>query len=66
MLTAEVIKKVQSLLDEGYGVAKIGKELNLKADTLRKAIRSGKLHRITVRDKEESKKKQKISSATCL
>lgn len=60
VLTAEVIKKVQSLLDEGYGVAKIGKELNLKADTLRKAISSGKLHRITVRDKEALKKKQKI------
>jgi transposase-like protein len=61
VLTEEVIKKVQSLLDEGYGVSKIGKELNLKADTLRKAISSGKLHRITVKDKEELKKKQKIS-----
>ena len=61
VLTPEVTKKVQSLLDEGYGVTKIGKELSLKADTLRKAIRSGKFHRSTSRNKKELKKKQKIS-----
>ncbi len=64
VLTESVIKKIQSLLDEGYRVSEIGKELSLKADTLRKAIGAGKLQRRTNRDnrdKEESKKKQKIS-----
>lgn len=64
VLTEEVLKKVQLLLDEGYGLSRIGKELSLKADTLRKAIGAGKLHRRTSRtsiDKEESKKKQKIT-----
>ena len=65
VLTEPVIQKVQSLLNEGYGLSKIGKELNLKADTLRKAIGAGKLYRRTSRttkdnnDEEKSKKKQK-------
>jgi transposase-like protein len=66
VLTEPVIQKVQSLLDEGYGLSKIGKELNLKADTLRKAIGAGKLYRRSRtsrtmkdnNDEEKSKKKQ--------
>ena len=45
VLTEAVIEKVQSLFDEGYSCSEAGEQLGLKADTLRKAIKSGKLHR---------------------
>ena len=43
VLTAEILKQVQSKLDEGEGIARIASELKLKADTLNKAVRSGRL-----------------------
>lgn len=45
VLTPEVLEQVQQLLDEGHSAPDIAKELDLKADTLHKAIRAGKLHR---------------------
>jgi transposase len=45
VLTKEVLEKVQSLLDQGMETAAIGKELDLKADTLNKAIRAVRLHK---------------------
>lgn len=53
VLTESVIEKVQSLFDEGYSPLEAGAQLGLKADTLKKAIKSGKLHR---RDRAELKK----------
>ena len=44
VLTPPVLKQVQTLLDEGLEIAIIAKRLNLIADTLRKALRAGKLH----------------------
>lgn len=45
VLTPEVIEKVQGLLDEGDGIPEIAKNLDLKEDTLRKAVQAGKLHK---------------------
>jgi transposase-like protein len=45
VLTAEVLRDVQRCLDEGQSVSHISKEMDLKADTLNKAIRDGRLHR---------------------
>lgn len=62
VLTSSVLKKVQSLFDEGYGVKEVGNILGLKSDTLKKAIRSGKL-RVHVREnREEEELKKKIPS----
>ena len=52
VLTPEVLEEVQGLLDEGLEIAQIAKKLSLLADTLRKAVRAGKLH-------QGSKKKSK-------
>ena len=43
VLTPEVLKQVQSKLDEGQEIARVASELKLKADTLNKAVRSGRL-----------------------
>lgn len=45
VLTPEVLQKVQSMLDNDQTISEIAGELNLKADTLRKAVSSGKLHK---------------------
>jgi len=45
VLTTAVLEKVQGMLDNGRPVTDIAKELGLKADTLRKAVYAGKLHR---------------------
>lgn len=44
VLTPPVLAKVQGHLDEGLAVTEIAAKLGLLADTLRKAIRAGKLH----------------------
>ncbi|MCK5711291.1 MAG: helix-turn-helix domain-containing protein [Hyphomicrobiaceae bacterium] len=43
ILTDEVVRTAQSLLDEGMTRSDIANELNIKSDTLYRAIRSGKL-----------------------
>lgn len=45
VLTKKVLAKIQSLLDQGEEIADIARELDLKYDTIRKAVKSGKLHR---------------------
>jgi len=45
VLTEEVRGRVQELLDQGESPEGIAQHLSLKADTLRKAIQSGRLHR---------------------
>ena len=43
VLTPEVLQRVQSSLDEGQGISEIAVAFKLKADTLNKAVRSGRL-----------------------
>jgi len=43
VLTDEVLSKAQARLEEGRGVPEIGRELQVRADTLHKAIRAGRL-----------------------
>lgn len=45
VLTPPVLEKTQQLLDAGQSIPEIAKELSLKADTLRKAVQAGKLHK---------------------
>lgn len=45
VLTEPVLIQVQQLLDEGLDVKEIAEQLQLKRDTLAKAIKSGKLHK---------------------
>ena len=44
VFTPEVLKEAQALLDQSQSVAKISESLDLKSDTLRKAIADGRLH----------------------
>jgi len=44
VLTPPVLKDVQELLDTGWPIPEIARKLDLKADTLRKAVQAGKLH----------------------
>jgi transposase-like protein len=44
VMTPEVIDTAQALLDEAHSGKEVADELGLKANTLRKAIRDGKLH----------------------
>ena len=43
VLTKEVLKQTQGLLNEGVGRSEVAKRLGIKVDTLSKAIRAGKL-----------------------
>jgi len=45
VLTPNVLKEVQSMLDNERSIPEIAGEMDLKADTLRKAVLSGKLHK---------------------
>ncbi|MCP4345298.1 MAG: hypothetical protein GY795_07205 [Desulfobacterales bacterium] len=44
VLTPSVLEKAQGLLNQGYSRREISDELNVKSDTLRKAISDGRLH----------------------
>jgi transposase len=43
VLTSEFLEKAQDLLDQGYTRSDVSQELNIKYDTLRKAINDGRL-----------------------
>jgi hypothetical protein len=45
VLTPPVLEKIQELLDLERSIPEIAKELELKSDTLRKAVSAGKLHK---------------------
>ncbi len=45
VLTVEVLEQAQELLDQDMVPSEVAKRLNQKADTIRKAIKSGRLHR---------------------
>ena len=44
MLTPEVLKQAQELLDQGQTLRAVAAQLQVKYDTLRKAVRAGRLH----------------------
>lgn len=44
VLTPDVLATVQEMLDDECNIPDIARELDLKADTLRKAVKAGKLH----------------------
>ena len=44
VLTAEVVKRAQALLDDYLAPAEVAKQLSIKPNTLSKAIKAGKLH----------------------
>jgi hypothetical protein len=56
VLTAEVLKQAQELLDQGRTLREVAAQLEVKYDTLRKAVRAGRLH-------EAVKKKRPIPLA---
>ncbi len=45
VLTPQVLGKVQTMLDAEHSIPEIARKLDLKADTLHKAVRAGKLHK---------------------
>ncbi len=45
VLTEDVLVKAQCLLDEGLTVSEVAKKLEIKADTVRKAIVAGRLRK---------------------
>jgi len=45
VLTPDVMAEAQRLLDEGLEPADVARRLELKADTLSKAVRAGRLHK---------------------
>lgn len=56
VLTPPILEKVQRFLDEGRSIPEIAKELTLKADTLRKAVHAGKLHKPEKKRKRMTRK----------
>jgi hypothetical protein len=60
ILTDEVIEKAQNLLNKGHTAAEVGRRLNLKANTIRKAIQAGRLKKRKKQEKnaEEEQKGQ--------
>jgi transposase len=55
VLTPEVLKQAQEKLDQGQTLQEVAAQLQVKYDTLRKAVRAGRLH--------ETVKKKKLISA---
>ncbi|MBN2381634.1 hypothetical protein JXQ70_02005 [bacterium] len=53
VLTPDVVAAIQELLDEGESVGVIARDLNLKSDTFKKAIKAGRL-------RPPPKKKQRV------
>jgi transposase len=53
VLTPEVLVKIQGYLNEGRSVSSICDEMGLKADTVNKAIRDNRLHRVNGVDVEK-------------
>ena len=56
VLTPEVLQDAQRLFDEGLEISEVATKQGVLADTLRKAIRSGKLHK-------PIKKKMRVSNS---
>jgi transposase-like protein/helix-turn-helix protein len=50
VLTPEVLQQAQSILDTGLDPAEVANQLEVKPDTLGKAIRAGRLHQVKKKD----------------
>jgi transposase-like protein len=50
VLTADVLRQAQALLDGGQTVPRVAEELGIKSDTLAKAVRAGRLHVAVVKE----------------
>ena len=57
ILTPEIIKEVQGLLNIGSTPKEIQDELGIKADTIRKAIKSGRLTRMVIQNQPDRQAK---------
>ncbi len=64
VLTPKVLPRVQELLNSGKVVSAIARQLDLKTDTINKAIRDGRLQRITSETSKGSIKSER-SIADC-
>jgi hypothetical protein len=53
VLTAPVLSEAQALLDEGMAVVEVAERLELKANTLAKAVRAGRLHQAVKKKPDE-------------
>ena len=66
VFTATILTKAQSMLDEGQTRQKVCQKLNIKLDTLKKAIHSGRLSEVKPRLSEGTTKSQRSSAdAAC-
>ena len=55
VLTPSVLEKVQELLDQELSIPEVAAELDLKADTLRKAVYAGKLYKPQKKSRHKAK-----------
>lgn len=46
VLTQEVLSKAQEILNEGQGISEAATKLGIKKDTMRKAVKSGRLQEV--------------------
>lgn len=61
VLTPEVIERCQELFDEGLTKEEVAEKLGIKKDTLRKAIKDGRIHvKKRIVKKRKVKKKMKV------
>lgn len=60
VLTPPIIEKVQERLDAGHELPAIAKELGLKYDTIRKAMKAGKLHKPVKKKNRQEKKNNRL------
>ena len=55
VLKGEVLERAQQLLDEGWSIPEVAKQLDVLANTLHKAIRFGRLRRFVHRSSDPRK-----------
>jgi transposase len=63
VLTAVVLEQAQQLLDEGLDIPEVADRLGIKRDTLRKAVRAGRLHKAVKKNPGELTSKSERSRA---
>jgi len=63
VLTPEALKKAQELLDAGLESSQASKELGIKTDTFRKAVKAGRLHKAVKKTVHPGKSAQRANEA---
>ena len=61
VLTADVLGQAQELLDQNLPPSEVAKRLEMKTDTVRKAIQNGRLHRLGT----NGRRRESPSGASC-